>query len=194
MKYSKQAYLMLLTAVAGIPFSAMPASAQLRVDTAGHAMDANTQVGSGGYNSPNSNQPLWSQYQNNLVTGNTGGGFAFHGRTFNGINLGAGYTDPFAFRGLLPGEGVDQFIANSTGVPTMANPTASSANYAAGPNPSNVYYGASNHSSAPPDSRLPPTARVSFPSSNPAQSRFRTCDWEPSITAAPVRLFPNLTK
>jgi tetratricopeptide (TPR) repeat protein len=185
MKYSKQAYLVLFAAVGGIPFLAKPASAQLRVDTAGHAMDANTQVGSGGYNSATASQPLWSQYQNNLVTGNTGGGFAFHGKTFNGINLGPGYTDPFAFRGLLPGEGVDQFIANSTGVPTMANPTASSANYASGPNPSNVYYGAISHSSAPPGFQAAPNGAGFVPQPQntmqvPQDPRLGTIDYSGS--------------
>jgi tetratricopeptide (TPR) repeat protein len=168
MKYSRQAYLVLLTAVGGIPFLGRPASAQIRVDTAGHAMDANTQVGSGGYNSPSGQQPLWSQYQNALVTGNASGGFSFSGRSVNGVNLGAGYADPFAFRGLLAGQGVDQFIANSTGVPTMANPTASSANYAAGPNPSGIYYGAVNHTALPSGFQTSSTGQGYVPAQPPS--------------------------
>ena len=105
-------------------------------------------------------------------------------RNFNGINLGAGYTDPFAFRGLLAGEGVDQFIANSTGVPTMANPTASSANYAAAPNPSVAITAQSNHSSAPPGFQHVPTARDIFPSqpmaASPQDTRLGTIDYSGS--------------
>src|ERR1700683_1495324 len=101
MKYSQRAYLALLTAVAAVPFFAKPASAQMRVDTAGHALDANPQIGSGGYNSQSANQqPSWNQYQNALTTNSDAGGYGFRGTNVNGVNLGVGYTDPFAFRGL----------------------------------------------------------------------------------------------
>ena len=184
MNHSKRAYLALLTAIAGIPFLAKPASAQLRVDTAGHALDANPQIGSGGYNNQIPNQPMWNQYQNAIATGDATNGYGFRGRTFNGVNLGAGYTDPFAFRGLLAGEGVDQFIANSTGVPTMANPTASSQNYAAPPNPNGIYYGSANHS-APPVGFQPSATNSGFVPQQPAvqsvqDSRLGTIDYSGS--------------
>jgi tetratricopeptide (TPR) repeat protein len=149
MKNSRKAGLALIAAIAGIAFSVTPAFSQIRVDTAGHALDANNQVGSGGYNAQSSNQQSWSQYQNAITTNSTSGAYGFRGHTFNDVNLGVGYTDPFAFRGLLAGQGVDQFIAESTGVPTMADPTASSRNYAAPANPGLTYYGTANHSSAP---------------------------------------------
>ncbi len=187
MKYTKQAYVAILAAVAGIALSAAPVSAQLRVDTSGHASDANTQIGSGGYNAQNAaaGQPSWSQYQNGLVTGNASGGFSFSGRNFRGVNLGAGYTDPFAFRGLLAGQGVDQFIANSTGVPTMANPTASSSGYAQGPNPAGTYYGAANHSMAPPGFQQSPygqgyTVQPPPPQQSPQDTRLGTIDYSGS--------------
>src|ERR1022692_950662 len=138
MKYSKRAYLALITAIGAMPFLGGPVSAQVRVDTSGRALDANPQVGSGGYNQQaqeSQGQRSWADYQNALTTGNVGGGYGFRGTTVNGVNVGAGYADPFAFRGLLAGQGVDQFIANSTGVPTMSNPTASSTSYATGSNP-----------------------------------------------------------
>jgi len=149
MKHSTRAYLVLLSAVAGVSLWGRPASAQMRVDTSGHAMDANTQVGSGGYNQQSTNNQTWAQYQNALVTNSDSGGYGFRGRSFDGVNLGVGYTDPFAFRGLLAGEGVDQFISISTGVPTMSNPTASSSNYGAPPSPSGIFYGSANHAAPP---------------------------------------------
>jgi tetratricopeptide (TPR) repeat protein len=143
MKCGRRTYVALMAAVAGLSLSAaLPALAQNRIDTSGHALDANPQIGSGGYNAEQTNQPIGVQYQNALVTNNVTGGAGFRGRTFNGVNLGVGYTDPFAFRGLLAGQGVDQFISISTGVPTMANPTASSKAMAA---PPTQYYGASNN-------------------------------------------------
>jgi tetratricopeptide (TPR) repeat protein len=154
MTLRKRSYLVLLSAVAAMPLVVRPAMGQSRVDTSGHALDANPQVGSGGYNIPNSNESppaygAYQSYQNAIVTGNAGNGYAFEGRIFNGVNMGAGYSDPFAFRGLLAGQGVDQFIANSTGVPTFANPNASSQKYAEPAGPGIVYYGSANHSGPP---------------------------------------------
>lgn len=189
MKHSKRAYLLVIAAVAGMPFLAKPALGQMRVDTSGHATDANNQIGSGGYNSPNPNQPLWTQYQNALLTNNDAGGFGFRGHTFNGVNLGVGYTDPFAFRGLLAGQGVDQFISISTGVPTMANPTASSGTYAAPPSPSGLYYGTSNHSVAPPGTDANPNGSGYVPpipvEQSPSDTRQGTVDFSGSSQIIP---------
>lgn len=160
MKFRKQTYAGVLAALAGAAFLAAPAIGQMRVDTSGHAMDANTQVGSGGLNQTSTNTPVWTQYQNALVTNNARNGFAFRGPTFNGINLGVGYTDPFAFRGLVAGQGVDQFIANSVGVPTMSDPTASSSLYAQPSSPQQIFYGLSNHSVAPPGTDQVGSAQV----------------------------------
>ncbi|HEX4054501.1 MAG TPA: hypothetical protein VHX86_09570 [Tepidisphaeraceae bacterium] len=144
MKSSKRTYLVLLAAVAGLSLAATgPVFGQARVNTDGHVLDANNQVGSGGYNAPSAGTPVWTQYQNAIATDNVTGGAGFQGRSFDGVNLGVGYTDPFAFRGLLAGQGVDQFIAGSTGVPTMANPTASSNTLASAPQP---FYGTANNS------------------------------------------------
>src|SRR5271170_4172366 len=78
----KRSYLVLLSAVAAVPFFVRPAIGQQRVDTSGHALDANTQVGSGGYNISNSNEApgafgAYGSYQNAIVTGNVGNGYAF---------------------------------------------------------------------------------------------------------------------
>jgi hypothetical protein len=151
MKSSIRIRLAAIAALAAIPAFLRPADAQNRIDTSGRALDANNQVGSGGYNLQNNNPVANAQtYQNAITTNNVGNGFAFRGRTVGGYNLGVGYTDPFAFRGLLPGQGVDQFVANSAGVPTMGNPTASSSRYAQGPNSGLTYYGAINHAGPPP--------------------------------------------
>jgi tetratricopeptide (TPR) repeat protein len=151
MKSSNRIRLAVVATLAAIPVLIRPTQAQNRIDTSGRALDANTQVGSGGYNLQNNNPVANAQtYQNAIATNNIGNGFAFRGRTVGGYNLGVGYTDPFAFRGLLPGQGVDQFVANSTGVPTMANPTASSSKFAQGPNSGLTYYGAINHGAPPP--------------------------------------------
>ncbi|MGD0541923.1 MAG: tetratricopeptide repeat protein [Tepidisphaeraceae bacterium] len=153
MKRGKRTYVALLAMVVGSTLAAVsPVMGQQRIDTSGHAMDANTQIGSGGYNAPQTNQTVGTQYQNALVTNNVTNGAGFRGREFNGINMGVGYNDPFAFRGLLAGQGVDQFIAESTGVPTMANPTASSNSLAS---PPQVIFGASNNSPPPGFQQLP---------------------------------------
>jgi tetratricopeptide (TPR) repeat protein len=151
MKSSIRIRLAAIAALAAVPAFLQPAHAQNRIDTSGRALDANNQVGSGGYNLQNNNPVAnYQTYQNAIATNNIGNGFAFHGRTVGGYNLGVGYTDPFAFRGLLPGQGVDQFVANSSGVPTMANPSASSSKFAQSPNIGLTYYGAMNHSAPPP--------------------------------------------
>ena len=144
MKRTKLAYLALFTAVAGVPMFASPVLAQLRVDTSGRALDANNQIGSGGYNAAPQGDKN-AQFQDAIASGNVTAGFGFRGRTRDGVDLGSGLADPFAFRGLLPGQGIDQFIANSTGTPTHSDPNGASR----GNNVPQVYYGAANHSSAP---------------------------------------------
>jgi len=164
MKHAKLGYLALFTAVAGVPLLAHPAFGQLRVDT-GHALDASNQVGSGGYNAPGSkNNP--EQFQNSIATDNVTAGFGFRGRVRDGVDLGTGFTDPFAFRGLLPGQGVDQFVANSVGVPTVSDPTASSH----GNNMPREFYGQANHPYAPPGFQQLPNG----PGYIPAQPTFRS--------------------
>jgi hypothetical protein len=134
MKNRTQARLMICATLVGLGLLGSQALGQVRVNN-GHANDANTRVGSGGLND-NPTSPGNTAITNNAITtGNVNGLFGFSGANVNGVNLGVGYTNPFAFRGLLAGEGVDQFIAASSGVPTMANPTASSSAFAAGPTP-----------------------------------------------------------
>jgi tetratricopeptide (TPR) repeat protein len=149
MKHGKRTYVALLAAVVGTTLAgALPAMGQARVDTSGHALDANTQIGSGGYNAAVLNTPSYGvqPFSNAVATNNVTGGAGFRGIERNGINLGVGYTDPFAFRGLLAGQGVDQFISDSTGVPTMADPMASSSRMGA---PPQAFYGASNNVQQP---------------------------------------------
>jgi hypothetical protein len=146
MKNRTAARLMVWASVAGLGLLAGQALGQVRVNN-GHANDANTRVGSGGLND-NPTSPGNAAVANNAITtGNVTGLFGFSGANVNGVNLGVGYTNPFAFRGLLAGEGVDQFIAASSGVPTMANPSAASQTFATGPT---VYYGQSSTVGPPP--------------------------------------------
>ena len=145
MKRRTTARLIVAAAFVGLPLLAGSAFGQIRVNN-GHANDANTRIGSAGYND-NPVAPGNAAVNNAVVTGNVTGLFGFQGANFHGVNLGAGYTDPFAFRGLLAGQGVDQFIAASAGVPTMANPTASSGSFAQGPSP---FYGQASTVGGPP--------------------------------------------
>jgi tetratricopeptide (TPR) repeat protein len=111
MKRGKRTYMTLVAAVAASTLGlVLPAMGQMRVDTSGHAMDANTQIGTGGYN----------------LSGSIPNGAGLRGGYLNGNNAAAKYGDPFAYRGLIPGQGVDQFISASTGLPITADPFASS--------------------------------------------------------------------
>jgi tetratricopeptide (TPR) repeat protein len=168
MKHCKRPYLAVLAAVAGIPFFAKPVLGQIRVDTNGRAMDANPQIGSGGYNlvGPVNPQSSWGQYQNALIN-NSVGGYGAGGRNYNAFALGAGYTNPFGFRGLMAGQGVDQFISLTNGAPNTVNPTATSSTvYGTSSQSQQVFYGLVNHSVAPPG--LP--GAVGNPAYFPAQS------------------------
>ena len=106
----------MLAVAAGL---AMPAMGQLRVGGDGHATDANTQVGSGGYNAAEA-APLVTP--NDITYGNVTGGFQFRGR------LPTAFTDPSGFSQPLPGEQLDAFDRESPGVPTLDHPSVT-ANY-----------------------------------------------------------------
>jgi len=142
-------------AVAGIPFFAKPVIGQIRVDTSGRALDANPQIGSGGYNlvGPMNAPVSWGQYQNAIIN-NSAGGFGPGGRNYNAFVLGGGYTNPFGFRGLMAGQGVDQFIAlTNANAPMMVNPTATSSSsnpYVVASPSQQTFYGLVNHDVAPP--------------------------------------------
>ncbi len=164
-----------------------PAFGQARVDTSGHAMDANNQVGAGGYNAPQTNQSLGTQYQNAIATNNVTNGAGFRGRSFNGVNTGVGYNDPFAFRGLLAGQGVDQFIAQSAGVPSMADPFASSGRTS---NPPQVYYGASNNNQPTGFQQLP-NGQGYIPAQPTTQSPFDTRLGTVDFNPGPILPKPN---
>ena len=117
MKPNRKARLALWSAIVALPLAGFSGSAyaQQRVGSEGHALDASNQIGSGGVNA--SQIPNTAVGGNQIVTGNVTGGFQFRGRHFHGIDLGPGYTDPSAFRGLLPGMMVDQFVRQSAGAP-----------------------------------------------------------------------------
>ena len=144
MKHCNRSYLAVLAAVAGMPFFAAALPGQVRVDTSGHASDANPQIGSGGYNQALGNVPPTPTQTQNALINNSIGGFGYRSRTYNGVSNGAGYTNPFGFRGLLAGQGVDQFISTSTGMPTMANPNASSDQAANPSTPPPSFFGLAN--------------------------------------------------
>ncbi|MDP9174280.1 MAG: tetratricopeptide repeat protein [Planctomycetota bacterium] len=117
MKRSSRINFALWAAVIGLPIVAL---GQQRVGSDGHALDASNQIGSGGVNTVA--PPQTGVTGNQILTGNVTNGFQFRGRNFKGVDLGVGYTDPTAWRGLLPGMMVDQFVRQSAGVPTAANP------------------------------------------------------------------------
>jgi hypothetical protein len=88
------------------------AMAQYRTGSDGHLLDANNRIGSGGLNSNNSVASPGhgtDMLGNDIVTGNVTGGQQFRGFV--------PYTAPTAFRGNLPGEGLDRFVAQSSGAP-----------------------------------------------------------------------------
>jgi tetratricopeptide (TPR) repeat protein len=105
----------LTLAVAGI--LTVPTMGQYRVGDDGRALDANNRIGANGRNeggmvsTPYSGQINASG--NQIVTGNVTGGRQFRGNV--------GYTDPTAFRGNLPGTGVDRFISETAGIADVQN-------------------------------------------------------------------------
>ncbi len=80
--------------------------AQQRIESDGHALDANNRLGSGGYNSPNDERSGLAT-GNQIVTGNVVGNKGFRG-TIN-------YTDPDTFRGTLSTDRMDRFLRQSSG-------------------------------------------------------------------------------
>lgn len=104
----KNTYLALMAAIAGLPLlAASTASAQYRVGSDGHALDANNRAGSGGLNQPGNSGIDTQVNGNQIVTRNVTGGAAFRGFV--------PYTDPLAFRATPRSERhFDQFIANSS--------------------------------------------------------------------------------
>src|ERR1700683_2030414 len=145
MKNRTAARMIVSAALAGLPLVAAVAFGQVRVNNQ-HANDANPRVGSGGYND-NPTSASQSALNNAIATQNVTGLGGFSGANVNGVNLGSGIGNPFAFHGLLAGEGVDQFIAASAGVPTMANPSASTQSFTSVGSP---YYGTASPVCPPP--------------------------------------------
>jgi hypothetical protein len=90
------------------------ARAQFAVGNGGHALDSNNQVGSGGINGTVNNGSSSLVTGNDIVYNNVTGGRGLTGRLAQ--------IDPTAFRGVLPGQGYDQFVADSSGVPTAYAP------------------------------------------------------------------------
>lgn len=101
----------LAAAIAAVPlFSAATAHAQYRSNNDGHALDANSRAGSGGYNnSVDRGSPVTA---NQITYGNVTGLSYFHGPV--------GSTDPLAFRGNTGSFESDRFIATSSGAATRA--------------------------------------------------------------------------
>jgi tetratricopeptide (TPR) repeat protein len=113
---SKQTWTVLVAAGLA-PFWAAAAFGQMQVDTDGHAADANPRVGSGGYNTQTSGLTQVVTQQD-IQTGNVTGGAGFQ---YKGART--PFTDISQFHGALPSDPINAFIADSAGVPTMANPT-----------------------------------------------------------------------
>lgn len=125
------------------------APAQQRVGQDGHVLDANNQIGSGGYNTPTARPPDLvngyrnpNTYNNDVVFGNV-----TNGRAFTGF---LPYSDPRQFQGPVAGTNVDNFVKNSSGVAQPYAPAATTINQ------SIPFYGASNTVAPPPGfTRLP---------------------------------------
>lgn len=105
MKKEKHVRWILLAAIATVPFGT-PSLAQVRVGEDGRALDANTRIGSGGYNT-GAIPAVPEVPGNKIVTGNVTAGFGFRGNV--------PYRDAREFRGTVAGERVDEFIADSAG-------------------------------------------------------------------------------
>jgi tetratricopeptide (TPR) repeat protein len=113
---SRAARWLALAAASALPVMAwtLPASAQQRVGSDGHALDANNRIGSNGLNSNTRSGNNPQVTPNQIVYGNVTGGRAFSGPLQS--------TDPEAFRGATAGEGVDRFVRDSSGVPQQYAP------------------------------------------------------------------------
>lgn len=100
----------LLSAALAVPIFGFTAgaSAQARLNTDGHALDASNKVGSNGRNPNDSDLRAPNQVTgNDIVTGNVTGGRHFRGRI--------DYTDPKAFRGTTSDRNLDNFVRQSSG-------------------------------------------------------------------------------
>lgn len=130
MKNYKSNRMMMAFALAIAMFLPVFALGQGMVDT-GRANDASNRYGSGGrntaWNSQNVNNNIYSQSNGNrIVTGNVTMGREFRGNV--------GYSDPYGFRGVTGGSGMDNFVKNSSGVPQAYSREAP-------PNVSTPFYG-----------------------------------------------------
>lgn len=95
-------------------FTISPVIAQVHVGQNGGALDANSRVGSGGYNAQQLPPSAYLNIGNQIVTGNVTGGKEFRGQIQ--------YTDPNDFRGNIASQQVDRFIAGSVGTPQWNQP------------------------------------------------------------------------
>lgn len=103
---------MMLIGVAVEMVAAGAVLAQYRIDNR-NALDANNRLGSSGYNEARLDNTYGRQ--NYIITGNVTAGRAFRGSI--------GYTDPRAFRGLLPSSTFDNFVRDSSGISTRGTPS-----------------------------------------------------------------------
>lgn len=101
----------LLVAIAAMLLTVAPATAQVRADP-NRANDANTRVGSGGFNDYGNRGS--NVTQNDIIYGNVTGGKAFRGPIRE--------RDPGAFSGPVGTRSLDRFIRNSEGVPEPYQP------------------------------------------------------------------------
>jgi tetratricopeptide (TPR) repeat protein len=118
----------LLAAVLAVPFlAALPARiarAQFPANNGnGHALDANNQAGSGGYN--NTTHTGATVTQNDVIYNNVTGLRGFQGALRS--------TDPTAFRGTTFLGSADRFIGQSNGAAVRGSPSANATSYSATP-------------------------------------------------------------
>jgi hypothetical protein len=135
MNTSRRAQWLLAAAIAALPAMTIvsSASAQYQTGQNGHALDANTQAGSGGQNTPGPSGSAVSG--NQIVTGNSTGGTYFRGAV--------PYFDPNTFDGPLASQGNDNFVRDSHGVPSAYAPAFS-------PYTPRAFYSANSLTTAPP--------------------------------------------
>jgi len=101
---TRKTTLALAAAVLLVPLTAF---AQYRVGADGQALDSNNRIGSNGFNS--NTEPSSYVNGNLIVTGNVTNAKSFRGQV--------PYKAPSEFRGNVAGQGVDDFIRDSSGVP-----------------------------------------------------------------------------
>lgn len=108
----KSRLVLALAASAALAAWSSASRAQVASGNDGHAMDANTRVGSGGLNQPIGQGGGVSP--NQIIYGNVTGGKRFTGPL--------GERDPYAFSGPTAGRLADRFIAGSAGAPQPYQP------------------------------------------------------------------------